>query len=137
MVRSGNLEERLVLAVVDVRNPHRAADHEIGLLEKVLDALLRGGLQLEEAAMEQKVVLEEPASLAVQCVGAGLLDYDQGAGGHVAVFGRHGARDYLDFLVAHGDGIERCAAVHGGGDDTIFVRCGLPGLAAVDVKVAQ
>ena len=89
--------------------------------------LLQGG-PLEETAVHHGGALEELAALAVQRVGAGLLDDDEGAGGGMAVFGGHRAGEHLDFLDADRDGIQRGAAVHGGGHDAVFILGGLIGL---------
>ena len=123
--------------MVDVRDHDRSGDHEIGHLELVADALLCGGLGIEETAMRQNLVLVELAALAVQDIGAGLLDHQKGAGGGVAVFGRHRAADYLDFLIADRDGIDGGAAVHGGGQLPVLIGGGLPVLAAIEVEIAQ
>jgi hypothetical protein len=92
---------------------------------------------LEETAVHHGGALEEIAALAAQRVGTGLLDDDEGAGSGVAVFGRHGASDHLNFLNADRDGIEGRAAVHAGGQDPIFKLGGLIALAAIDVPIAQ
>ena len=137
MPRRGNLEKRFVLAVVHVRNPERSGDLQIGHLEQIFDALLRIVFKREEAALLHVGVLEKVAAFAVHGVGAGLLHYDESAGSGVAEFGRHGAADYLDFLIAHGDGVDGSSTVHAGGEHSIFILGGLVGVGAIKDEIAQ
>lgn len=86
------------------REAHPSTDasviDEIGHLKKraVVPALFLQGLQLEETAMHHGSALDEFTTLTVQSVGAGLLHHDDRARRGMAVFGRHGKGEYLNFL---------------------------------------